>query len=360
MADTPRTLAALQEFFKDGEWKNVSAQRLRDFVVSVYNYVGYGTDDVTTAAELKDAVTKKHLESHTAASHSDISSTGTEIDAAITLSKIEHTNALFVAKNGNDANDGKRIDEAKLTIQAAVTAASSGNTVYVFDGDYDETIILKNGVDIVAFNPENTTILRQVTDNNVECNCYLNITINNGYAGELNGLYIRHGSSDIKVTGNITGGDDLFADGGYGIFNESTGIVTVIGDITGGTGDPAGGVGGRAIQNYSTGIVTVTGNITGGTGSAEGYGVYNSTGTIIVKNGTIKNPVNDSASHSIINNGTLTLQDVKILCTHADAKSIYSGTAQNVRCMGVWANRDDHANITQLIPSGFTFDTDVL
>jgi len=56
MADTPRILTALQELFKDGELKNVSAQDLRDFLVSVFNYVGYGSDDETTAVELKDIV----------------------------------------------------------------------------------------------------------------------------------------------------------------------------------------------------------------------------------------------------------------------------------------------------------------
>ena len=198
-------------------------------------------------------------------------------------------------------------------------------------------------------------------------------------------MYIQHGSSIIKVKGDITGGDsEMDEGGGCGVYNNSTGTIIIIGNITGGDGIECGGygvynystgtitvmgnitggadvdnenAGGYGIYNYSTGTITVTGNVNGGAGGYGGYGIYNvSTGTVIVKNGTIKSPININGSHAIINNGTLTLQNCKILCTHADAKSIYSGTAQDVSCMNVQANRDDHANITQLIPSGFTFD----
>ena len=373
-------------------------------------------DDAVTYAKMQNVTTDERILGRISGADGVIEElTKANVLTMLNISTIEHTNALFVAKNGNDSNGGKRIDEAKLTIQAAVTAGASGDTVYVFDGDYDEAITLKNGVDIVAFNPENTTILRQVGDNNVECHCYLNININNNNTDETYGLYIQNGNSVIKVIGDITGSDgdneefsagygvynwssgtievtgniiggnnslidvegaagvynystgtikvigDITggngtndADGGKGVYNESTGTIKVIGDITGGNGTNDGG---RGVYNYGAGTINVIGDITGGAGNYDGYGIYNySTGTVIVKNGTIKNLVNYSASHSIVNNGTLTLQDCKILCTHADAKSIYSNTAQDVTCMNVQANRDDHANITQLIPSGFTFD----
>ncbi|MFH1321014.1 MAG: hypothetical protein ABII90_10225 [Bacteroidota bacterium] len=56
MSDTKRTLAALQLLLASGELKNISAQDVRDFLISVHADVGYGSDDATTAAELKDAV----------------------------------------------------------------------------------------------------------------------------------------------------------------------------------------------------------------------------------------------------------------------------------------------------------------
>jgi len=259
---------------------------------------------------------------------------------------------VTVAKSGGDYT----------TITTGITTAASERTageiwtVLVYPGEYDEAITLSDSIDIVAFNPENTTILQQVTDNNVECHCYLNITINSSQGDGYMGLMVHHDSSVIEVKGNITGGDGTDV-GGYGVWNNSTGTIKVIGDITAGDGTEIGGTG---VYNSSTGTVIIIGDITGGDGPAEGYGVYNQfTGTVTVRNGTIKSSINSSGSHSILNNGTLTLQDVKILCTHADAKSIYSSSAQDVSCMNVWANRDLHSNITNIITGGFTYDTDV-
>lgn len=90
MADTKRTLAALLELYKSGLIKNISAQIGRDFLVSVFNDMGWGSAYHTTAAELKDAVGKKHAESHNAASHSDIASSGADIDDAVSK---KHSNA---------------------------------------------------------------------------------------------------------------------------------------------------------------------------------------------------------------------------------------------------------------------------
>jgi hypothetical protein len=46
-------------------------------------------------------------------------------------------NIIYVAKNGNDANSGT-INSPKLTIKAALTAATSGSSVFVAPGSYTE------------------------------------------------------------------------------------------------------------------------------------------------------------------------------------------------------------------------------
>jgi len=83
MADTKRDLATLQDLLKDNHTRQISAQRLRDFLVSVFADIGYGSANAATAEELKDAVDKRHAESHNAASHTDITSSGTEIEDAV-------------------------------------------------------------------------------------------------------------------------------------------------------------------------------------------------------------------------------------------------------------------------------------
>lgn len=48
------------------------------------------------------------------------------------------TNVLYVAKNGNDSNDGTTLNSPKLTIKAALAIASADTTVFVKSGDYTE------------------------------------------------------------------------------------------------------------------------------------------------------------------------------------------------------------------------------
>jgi hypothetical protein len=56
-------------------------------------------------------------------------------------------NVLYVAKDGLDTNNGTSIDNAFLTIKAAVGAASSGTTVKVLSGKYTES----NPISVPAF-----------------------------------------------------------------------------------------------------------------------------------------------------------------------------------------------------------------
>lgn len=110
-----------------------------------------------------------------------------KIQGAIEIS-LDVTNVLTVGDSG-----------AQYTsIQAAINAASSGTTIWVFPGTYAETITLKDGVDIVAINPEATTISQQVSDNNVECNCHLDITISLA-------LDLQNANSVITASGLLMG-----------------------------------------------------------------------------------------------------------------------------------------------------------
>jgi len=56
-------------------------------------------------------------------------------------------NVFYVAKDGDDDNNGTSIDNAKLTIAAAVGVANSGSTIKVLSGNYVE----QNPIEIPAF-----------------------------------------------------------------------------------------------------------------------------------------------------------------------------------------------------------------
>ena len=56
-------------------------------------------------------------------------------------------NVFYVAKDGNDSNNGTSIDNAKLTISGAVSVASSGAVIKVLSGNYVEN----NPIELPAF-----------------------------------------------------------------------------------------------------------------------------------------------------------------------------------------------------------------
>ncbi len=278
--DTIKTRAELVAIFGDNVAGDISAQDLRDYLISV------------------------HLMS--------------DLDQVVT-----------VAKAGGQYT----------TIQAGIDSISDAAsdkiyTVLVYPGEYDEAITLSNYVNIVAIDPEATKILQQVTDNNAECHCYLNITIESasGY-----GIYPRHANSDITIDGNISSSSE-------GIYMDN-GILTINGNISS-----------AAPNTLEAGTLTINGNVT----CSVFYALLINNGTLTINNGIIQSTQNNLNGHGVnIGGGTVILQNVKIVCTHADAKSIYAASAKDVYCMGVWANRDDDNNITQKITGGFTHDTDV-
>lgn len=80
----------------------------------------------------------------------------------------------------------------------------------------------------------------------------------------------------INVTGNIRGGP---ANSAYGIENTSTGTVNVRGDVIGGGGDPSY-TNNYGILNNSSGLVTIIGNVSGTPFSTGAIGILNNTGTV--------------------------------------------------------------------------------
>jgi len=90
-------------------------------------------------------------------------------------------------------------------------------------------------------------------------------------AGTTTCLYHSYGSVSVTIVGNITGGSGAAA---YGFYNGPTSGTaaqspTIIGNITGGTGSGAYGYQTRTDRNYAP---TITGNVTAGAGSLA-YGL---------------------------------------------------------------------------------------
>lgn len=67
----------------------------------------------------------------------------------------------FVAKSGNDGNDGTSIAQAKLTMSGALAVSGSGDTVHILGGDYNESWVPDTGatyigVGQVEYTPDTT------------------------------------------------------------------------------------------------------------------------------------------------------------------------------------------------------------
>ncbi len=152
-------------------------------------------------------------------------------------------NVLYVAKDGNDSNNGVSIDNAFLTISAAVGAASSGTIVKVLAGNYLEN----NPIEVPAFVSVVGNDLKTVTvsPNNatkdifhVRKGCYLaNMTFTNHIApaaaigfptteiatnvggGKWESPYIQN------CTSNTTTGTGLRIDG-----NQAEGLKSIVCD----------------------------------------------------------------------------------------------------------------------------------
>lgn len=150
-------------------------------------------------------------------------------------------NRLYVAKNGNDANDGRSWDKAKLTIKNACETAQSlitsppGDvnkqldanhiTIFVAAGDYTETcpIAVPAGCAIIGDNLRSVTVRPSVARSNVftlGSNCYVwGLTVRGhqlypsalditpeGYAGA-NGQHLPRSTSQVGFAFSFTPGE---------------------------------------------------------------------------------------------------------------------------------------------------------
>lgn len=100
------------------------------------------------------------------------------VDSGSLLTDLD--NILYVGKHGNDANNGMTPNNAKLTIQAAVTAAVAGDTILVYPGTYTETIThAANNVTLIGEGHYGSCIITQADANVIDFSTYTDIEYRN-------------------------------------------------------------------------------------------------------------------------------------------------------------------------------------
>lgn len=105
------------------------------------------------------------------------------------------TNVLYVTKDGNDNNTGKKLGDAKATIQGAVAIAEKGSVIRVSSGSYIENnpIILGEQVSIIGDSLREVSITPQNADQDL--------------------IYVSEGNylSEISFTGTMNSGKSVVA-----------------------------------------------------------------------------------------------------------------------------------------------------
>lgn len=283
------------------------------------------------------------------------------------LSSVQVGNTVFVSKDGNDGTGlRERLDLPFLTIQAAITAASAGDTVVVHPGTYVEPITLKDGVDlylhqnvIIDYGVSDTT--PTVTDNGVAVTCTIDgygiIRRNTSTNGSSHVMYFSNASSNITIraklinhTGNNAAGirsnatirveSDITVTGGasIGIWMD---VSTVGGNVTYKGNLSAGDYGvlvsndgifygeGKLFSEFNSALhiagSSAYGEFTGTLESDGLFGLENSGGSGRLRNvQIITNTTTDVDGSGISKYGgsDLYLDDVTIKCAATNAKSI--------------------------------------
>ncbi len=244
---------------------------------------------------------------------------GGPLDAFVTI--VSDNMTWYVAPSGNDANDCLSSVTACLTIGAAISKASAGDTISIAAGTYAETdIVITKDLTLAGAGANKTTIDGTApSDSRV-------IDVRSGTV-RVSGVTIWGGNAsagggvantgiltlyEVVVTGNIGKGN-----GAGGIFNTGGGKLTLLSSavsnnvtisettaMTGTVGRSGGG-----IYNDANSTMTIVGSTISGNRSGNGAGIFNAEdGTITISGTTILNNQAESSGGGIYNDGTLTIR----------------------------------------------------
>jgi len=98
------------------------------------------------------------------------------------------TNILYVTKDGNNANTGRKLGDAKATIKGAVAESTAGTVIEVAAGSYieDNPIILPDQVSVVGNSLREVTVIPQNVDEDLFLIGNGNYAAEMSYRGSLN------------------------------------------------------------------------------------------------------------------------------------------------------------------------------
>ena len=248
----------------------------------------------------------------------------------LTASASIQAGTIYVATTGNDTNDGLSWATAKLTVQAGLNAAVSGDQVWVAAGTYVQCITLKAEVALYGGFVGSETDLAQrnwavnatVLDGN-QVKSVVTIPSGATQATRIDGFTIRNGGGTLSGSYRYGGG----------IYCSSASPTITNNTITGNIVSVSGG--GIYCSGSSPTISrnTITGN--GATGG-NGGGIYCTSSSPVIANNVIASNIRagiccSASSAPLIANNTITgNSDSGVLCSSSSPTIANNTIAGNV------------------------------
>lgn len=209
------------------------------------------------------------------------------------------------------------------SIQAAVNAASPGDTLHISEGEYLENVVIDKDLSLIGMgrpvvDGNHYASVFKVSGNIVVSFQSLTLRNGNGVEGEIGGW----GGGINNQGGQVTVSDVVFDHNESpegGALYSGGGSITVDHSVFDGNFSGFGG----AIENVG-GAITITQSSFCSNHATLGGGIYNKSGVLIVRESTFDSNSADFGG-GISNEGTLTLQN----CTFASNQSPQGGALEN-------------------------------
>lgn len=184
------------------------------------------------------------------------------------------------------------------TIQAAIDAASTGDTISVAPGTYLEVITIGDGLTLIGTGalPSSVVVDAQGLDRAVTLTAgdatFENLTITGGSStNQGGGIHVDGGGHDVILTNVIVDGNEAADDGG-GIWIDSGNTLTIVNSTL--SNNVALGWGGAIYSNGAD--VTVIESTISGNSSTSGGGIASNGGTMDLSGGDVANNTANSGA----------------------------------------------------------------
>ena len=248
---------------------------------------------------------------------------------------------------------------------AAITDNAELNpyTILLYPGQYDESIALKNHVNIISLARGAALVNGNVSDDGVSITCKLAFNIKNSTGP---GLSLSGSNSVIYVVGHVessshdavlAGCQQLYYDGSAACSASGKAALAVSGGVAFFSGRILNSLGAASCIKTTGGALTVKGELQAG----AAVPVVHSGGLLRLFNTTVKCAYNSPSGHALqLDSHGAVLANTALSCANTSAKSLYATSIKTISTFFTVANTDKATPVQLLYSAGFVVNQYVL